>query len=117
MKRIFFLLSVIFLTQFSTMVLADKGQQKPSEVAEEKRMEPVEVVETEQRVCGWSDSTFSHTEQGSSFNYGVSSFGSGVWGPGYNSYPTARTVYGSSYSCSPKKFKKVINKEEGEVNE
>lgn len=116
MRRLLFLFSLIFLTQFSTMVLADKGQQKPSEVAEEKRMEPVEVVETEQRVCGWSDSTFVHTEQGSNFNYGVSSLGSGVWGPGYSSYPANKTVYGSSYSCSPRKFNQVTTKKEP-VNE
>ncbi len=115
MRRLFFLFSLIFLTQFSTMVLADKGQQKPSEVAEEKRMEPVEVVETEQRVCGWINSTTAHMEEGSNFNFGIASFGSGVWGPGYISGPRQKTVYASEYTCSPKEFKKVIKK--GEINE
>lgn len=111
MKRIFFLLAIVLLTQFPVSVLADKGQQKNSETVEAKKEPPVEVAEVD-RVCGFSESSFIHTEQGSSFNYGVSSVGSGVWGGGYNSQPVARGVYASSYGCSPKKFKHVTAEKE-----
>ncbi len=116
MKRIFFLLTLIFLIQLPMVVLSDKGQQKFSEAVEVKKDLPAEVVEVE-RVCGWTESNFLHAEQGSHYNnFGVSSFGSGVFVGSYNNSPVTRTVYGSSYSCSPEKFDRVITKKEP-VNE
>jgi hypothetical protein len=108
MKKLLFLLCTFFLAYVSVEALADKGNQKNSEVVREKVVVP-EVVVEESRVCGWTESAFVHTEQGTSYNYGVSSFGSGVWGLGYNSYPATKAVHTMTFSCGPKKINNIVS--------
>ena len=93
--------------------MADKGQQKPSVVLATQPLTAVEVKESK-RVCGWINTTTSHVEEGSNYNFGVSSVGSGAWSSIYNSGPRNKTVYSSEFNCSPREFEEVVKSEKGE---